>query len=132
MRNLLVVDDDPGVRYLVVRAMTQHGWRVWEADSVPAALNVASEVHLDLVLCDVVMPNKSGYDLLSAFRSAPREIPVILMSGHPFAHSDKGSAPSWGAPATVLEKPFRLRDFIGAAERLMADGARPRTRQANR
>jgi hypothetical protein len=54
------------------------------------------------------------------------------MSGHPFAHSDNGSAPSWGAPATVLEKPFRLRDFIGAAERLMADGARPRTRQANR
>jgi two-component system OmpR family response regulator len=116
MPTLLVVDDEPYMLDFVARAMTHRGWTVVQAETVDVAVTVARQTPIDVALCDVVMPKRGGSELASALRSAPTEVPVILMSGHPMAQQPPSGMPCWGDPPQILAKPFRLRDLERAVE----------------
>lgn len=79
---LLVVDDNPQNRDLLLRRLTGCGYQVEVAEDGAQALEKINQAHFDLVLLDQVMPGMSGLDLLRLLRAtySPSQLPVIMVS----------------------------------------------------
>jgi twitching motility two-component system response regulator PilH len=79
---VLVVDDDPGVRYLVRRVLEDRGMEVDEAESGEEALERLKETKPDLVLLDVMMPGMNGWEVLRRIKGDEnlKSIPVAMLS----------------------------------------------------
>lgn len=99
---LLVVDDEPSVRRLIVRTLELEGFRTLEAADAPDAVRLLGN-DPDLVLLDVNLPSASGLDVLQEIR-ASGEVPVILLTGQA-GESDRIAGLDLGADDYV-PKPF--------------------------
>lgn len=80
---ILVVDDSPTIRRVVVDSLTAHGYRVCEAaDGVEGIREIATQ-RPDLILLDITMPRLDGYRLCRLVKShaTTRHIPVVMLSG---------------------------------------------------
>jgi PAS domain S-box-containing protein len=120
---LLVVEDQAVLRGIVVRALSEQGYRVLEAPGADEGLRLASleGPRIDLVLTDVVMPGAGGWALVEALRAGHPGLKAIFMSGH----GADALAPHGVADGSVrmLPKPFRLEDLAHAVrEALDAPG----------
>ncbi len=103
---VLLVEDEVGVRTIVERMLSRHGYRVLTAASGEEALHLVRtfEGTIDLLLSDVVMPGMSGVDLASQLRARLPGVRVLLMSGHA-ADVLEGEGMTADLPQ-LLEKPF--------------------------
>ncbi len=79
---LLVVDDNPQNRDLLLRRLTGSGYQIEIAEDGEQALEKINQAHYDLVLLDQMMPGMSGLDLLRLLRAtySPSQLPVIMVS----------------------------------------------------
>ena len=115
---LLIVEDEEGLRRMAVRIASRAGYRVHEADSGPAALELMESIggDVDLLVSDVMMPGMSGYELADRLsdRLADRRagLPAILISGHP---AEQGRVPD-AVPKErrLLRKPFTAEELLAA------------------
>ncbi len=80
--HILVVDDEPGMRRVVSRALTRKGYRVETAADGPAALAILDTMTIDLVISDIVMEPMDGITLLSEIRKKDADIPVIVITAY--------------------------------------------------
>jgi len=82
MRNarLLIVDDEPDLRWVLRGLFEDHGYLVREADCGDEALRVCAEEPPDVVLSDMRMPRTNGVELLRALRQRAPQLPVVLLS----------------------------------------------------
>ncbi len=105
--HILVVDDEPAVRRVLVRQLTQAGYRVSEAaDGILALDRLRSAViAVDLVLTDLVMPNMGGEAMTRRINQEFPGLPVLCMSGTP-GLATGGNEP-WSADQ-VIAKPADL------------------------
>jgi CheY-like chemotaxis protein len=101
-RIVLVVDDDPQLRGLVARAVTDAGYQVLTAADGEEALAVARTLdgQLGLVVTDIRMPVMDGVTLAARLTDSHPRVPVLFISG--FAPLDQASA----LPGPLLPKPF--------------------------
>jgi len=99
---LLVEDEDP-VRDLVRRVLEDAGYDVLSAARPSEAQRLATDMHIDLLLTDVVMPEMSGYDLAARIRIGHPEARTLFISG--YAHRALGDVPELPA-GELLRKPF--------------------------
>jgi CheY-like chemotaxis protein len=107
--NILVVDDEPLVGRLVVRALGR-AHRVIAVTSGPAALALLTAgERFDLVLCDITMPEMTGMDLFDRVQALDESqaVRMVFLTGG--AVSERAQAFMDGH--VVLEKPFDLRDL---------------------
>ena len=115
---ILVVDDDPGNREMLVRRVEKQGYDVVTADDGLRALKILRSRTIDLVLLDLIMPGIDGYQVLSRMKadSKLRHIPVIMISG---LDQENGIARCIELGAEdYLSKPFNpvfLRARVGAS-----------------
>lgn len=122
---LLVVDDDPGVRLLVVRRRQQAGYRVRDAADGAEALEwIRTHGSPDLLVLDVDMPEVDGFELLSTIRAqvGQPELPAVFLSGQ-IESQDIEAGRSMGA--VYLTKPFVATALLNSVERLLADRDAP-------
>jgi signal transduction histidine kinase len=105
--NILVVEDNPQLRKVVVRQLLSLGHRVQEADSAATALTILREDKpLDLLFTDVVMPGGlTGTDLAEAAQKLRPGIRVLLTSGFTEAAAQNGGG------MKLLSKPYRLEEL---------------------
>ncbi|HMN84984.1 MAG TPA: PAS domain-containing protein [Bauldia sp.] len=88
---VLAVEDNPGLRKVVVRQLRELGYRVLEAEDGPRALRVLDAEPVDLVFSDVVMPGGiTGYELARLAKLRRPEVRVVLTSGFPEAKLGNG------------------------------------------
>lgn len=80
MVNVLIVDDDKHVRYLLREVLELTHYTVFEAKSGEAALEVFEREHIDLVIVDVMMPGMDGYELTRELRTADEHLPILMIS----------------------------------------------------
>lgn len=113
-KQILFVDDEPNVLSAIRRML--HGkapdWALSFANGVDEALGKVAETRFDVVVTDVTMPVKTGFDLLGALQEseATRDIPVIILTGN--AEQDlKRKALDMGA-TDLLNKPASTEDLI--------------------
>ncbi len=121
---VLVIEDDPRVRALVVRMLSGIGYRTVEAaDVAEARRRVISGVPpVDLVLSDVVLPGgESGADFAAELMRDEPGLGVVLMSGYR-THRDPGAA-RLPRGVAFLDKPFRLVDLAKAIRSALTNGA---------
>lgn len=125
MAKVLVVDDDPGVRLLVVRRLQQAGYRVRDASDASEALEwIKTHGSPDAVILDVNMPEVDGFELLSKIRDQVDhpELPAIFLSAR-VESQDITEGRSLGA--VYLTKPFVASALLDAIERLLAAQQEP-------
>jgi CheY-like chemotaxis protein len=128
---VLIVEDRDVVRDLTRDVLEAAGFAVHVAANGDEGLALASGLHFDLVVTDVVMPGLSGPELAAALRRGTPELPVLFMSGYT---DDILDASALALPHTgFLRKPFsgavlvrRVRDLLD--ERAPARNARSRAR----
>lgn len=83
MNKILIIDDEDGLRRMMLLALRQRGFAMVEASSGAEGVDVARKELPDLVICDVNMSPMNGYQTLKAIRDDPATgaVPVILMTG---------------------------------------------------
>jgi DNA-binding NtrC family response regulator len=113
---VLVVDDEPLVRWFAARVLRDEGFGVHEAGDGAEALELigAGIAHLEVVLSDIVMPRMNGVQLMQSLSTSRPDLPVILMSGYGMAQlTELGIA----SPCGVLAKPFSPEALVAEVRR---------------
>ena len=79
---VLVIDDDPGVREVIIRTLSEDGARVVGAADGVEGLRLAAEVRPTLIFLDVMMPKMDGWAVLTQLKNDPklRDIPVVMLT----------------------------------------------------
>jgi DNA-binding response OmpR family regulator len=106
---ILVVDDEPMVREVVVAYLEREGFRVNEAATGRAALQRIAETRPDLVVLDVMLPEIDGFSVLTELRRSG-DIPVILLTART-EEPDRVLGLELGADDYVV-KPFSPRELV--------------------
>jgi PAS domain S-box-containing protein len=124
--NVLVVDDEPGIRQATARFLNRSGMQVRAVSDGAEALRALRTQDFDVILCDVRMPGMNGRDFLIRLREqAPRLVSTLIFAtGDSFDTDTAALLADAGAPSLV--KPF---DF-DALERLVRDVAARAARRA--
>ena len=110
--HLLVVDDDPRLRELLRRYLSESGFRVTAAADTEEARGALASFAFDLVVLDVMMPGESGLDLTRALRAEgqPRRLPILLLTAKA-EPEDRVNGLEQGAD-DFLAKPFEPRELV--------------------
>ncbi|HEY1795976.1 MAG TPA: MASE4 domain-containing protein [Stellaceae bacterium] len=110
---VLAVEDNPGLRKVVVRQLKELGYRVLEAEAAAAALAILEKEPAALVLTDVVMPGgMSGIALAKEIAQRWPETRIVLTSGFP--EGGLGEAEDINAFGRLLSKPYRRAELAHA------------------
>ena len=123
-KSVLVVDDDKMVLALCKLAFDQHGYRVLVAENGNAALRYLEVGTVDVVLLDILMPEKDGLETLLEIRKRFPQITVLSMceTGPRSKYDFLSVAKKFGASA-VLQKPIRPAEVIQIIDALPFDRA---------
>jgi CheY-like chemotaxis protein len=110
---ILVVDDNPEIRRLVARALTDVRYAVLEAEDGAVALQILERggVDIDLVLTDIRMPRVDGIELGRRIADRKWQVPVLYMTG------SQGDA--LVAVEPLLRKPFSMVTLVDVVDRLV-------------
>jgi PAS domain S-box-containing protein len=117
----LVVDDEADARVLLSTMLQQWGARVIAVGSADEALEVLGRLRPDILVSDIAMPGKDGYDLITAVRALPSEratVPALAVTA--FARREDEDRALRAGFQVHLAKPVEPPDFLGAVKRLTA------------
>ena len=127
MANILVVDDEMGIRELLSEILGDEGHVVSTAENAQQAREVRQAAAPDLVLLDIWMPDTDGVTLLKEWqRDGMLTMPVIMMSGH--ATIDTAVEATRIGALNFLEKPISMQKLLKAVQQGLSRGqevARP-------
>jgi DNA-binding NtrC family response regulator len=124
--SILVIDDEPALREILSQVLTGAGHRVVGAGNGKEASKALATSAFDVVLTDVIMPEKDGMQVISEVRKKYPEVRIIAMSGGGHVSRDQylKIAKGLGAHA-VLEKPFANQKLLDTIEQLVPPSANP-------
>lgn len=116
-RRILVVDDEPAIRETIGDVLRKYNATVTIRDSGGAAIETIEQLNgsssgFDLIVSDIKMPDRSGYDVFSAARKHMGRCPVILMTGFGYDPNHCIVRASQEGLQAVLFKPFRVDKLL--------------------
>lgn len=122
MGRVLVVDDEPDVLLLCRLNLQQRGHQLLEAAEGSTALEIARELHPDVIVLDLMLPGISGYDVLEALQrdAETTDIPVLVLTAKSL-RADRERSHGLGASA-FLTKPFLPNELCEMVDSLVASG----------
>ena len=80
MFNILVIEDNKNMRKLICATLKQNGYSTFEAEDGEVGLDVLDTTHIDLIICDIMMPNMDGYEFTETLRDGHCETPIIIVT----------------------------------------------------
>lgn len=121
MSVILVVDDDPTVRMIAIELLTHAGHQVFEAEDGDEALKQVAAIAFDLVVLDMLMPNKDGLETIVELRRRRPHMQILAISsgGRMEAGQLLRMALVFGADETMA-KPLRAALFNETVSRLLS------------
>jgi CheY-like chemotaxis protein len=124
-KKLLLADDSITIQKVIGITFANEDYELTVVDNGDAALEKARTLRPDLILADVFMPGKNGYELCAAIRQDPglSHVPVLLLTGT-FEPFDEGKARQAGA-TDWISKPFESQGLIDRVEKLLAATVAP-------
>ena len=116
MTRVLIVDDDPNLRHTLNYAFRQEGFEVVTADNGDQALASFRQTHPDLVVLDVMLPGRDGFEVCRALRRES-DVPVIMLTARD-TELDKVVGLEIGAD-DYLAKPFSTRELVARVRAML-------------
>jgi len=118
--DVLVIDDEPVVREAVRRVLETHGLRVATADDATSGLNHPALASCRLVLCDLMLPDRSGNEVLQEILRRHPRLPVVVITG--YATRDEARRALEGGAVDFLAKPFEAQELMQSVQRALGGG----------
>jgi DNA-binding response OmpR family regulator len=115
---ILVADDDEAIRKLFGSILSAAGYEVVQAEDGAQALKLIGDRPFDVLITDLVMPNREGLEIIRAIRKGRSRLKIIAVSGA-LGGSFLGVAAALGADL-ALAKPVGPAELVAAVERLLA------------
>jgi two-component system OmpR family response regulator len=117
---ILVIEDEPGIVDFIERGLGAEGFEVISAPDGEQGLQRALEESVDLVVLDMMLPQRSGSEVLALLRERKPELPVIVLTAlgdveHRVAGLDAGAADYIGKPFSLAELAARIRAQLRTA-----------------
>lgn len=124
-KKVLIADDEPNIVTSLEYLMTKSGYEVAVARNGEEALALVETFKPDLVLLDVMMPQRSGYEVCQTMRESAqwRHIKIVMLSAKG-REAEVSKGLSLGADAYVT-KPFSNRELIARVAELLGESAKP-------
>jgi two-component system alkaline phosphatase synthesis response regulator PhoP len=121
--NILVVDDDPEIVAMLQTRLSKRGYTVTTANDGHRALELAKRELPDLVLLDVMMPGKSGWEVARALKQDPvtSDIKIVMVTAIG-EQVNEITSPLYGADAHI-DKPFEFEKLEGVIGKLVGAGS---------
>ena len=110
MFNILVIEDNKNMRKLICATLKQNGYSTFEAEDGEVGLDVLDTTHIDLIICDIMMPNMDGYEFTETLRDCLCETPIIIVTAKEQLE-DKKKGFSIGADDYMV-KPIDFEELI--------------------
>jgi CheY-like chemotaxis protein len=114
-KKVLIVDDEEDVRTYLNSLLKNNGYETELAEDGEEALKRVQQFHPNLIILDIIMPNKSGVGFYRSLKKSKEfsDIPVVVLSGitayKDFFARDRGGLPK---PEDFVEKPFSTDDLL--------------------
>jgi len=120
--SILIADDDPNIVRALAFLMQAEGHDVRTAADGDAALAAVAEAPPELVLLDVMMPKRNGYDVCRALRADPHyaRLRIVMLTARG-READKRAGMELGVDA-YLTKPFAISEVVGCVNDVLATG----------
>ncbi len=117
---VLLVDDSATNNLLLQVVFDQNGFNVETASSGKDAIKILTKKHIDVVLLDLMMPQMSGFEVLTAIKGNPEtaKIPVLIVSADS-ERDDAEKALAMGAEY-FFEKPLQLNEIVEKVKSILA------------
>ena len=131
MKRILVIEDEPQMQLGLRDNLELEGYEVQTASDGDEGLSKAAAFSPDLVILDVMLPRKGGFDVCRELRARANATPIVMLTARS-AEADKVLGLELGADDYVT-KPFSLRELVARVRALLrragtaADGPRPET-----
>jgi len=116
-RRVLTVEDDAAIRRGIVDALSFAGFELLEASSGTDGLELAIQADFDLLLLDLVLPGRTGLEILREVRVVKPSVPVIILSARG-EEQDRVQGLRMGADDYVV-KPFSVRELLARVEAVL-------------
>ena len=119
LATVLICDDEPSLRELIRISLNGGPYRFVEADDGEESLEIARRLRPDVVILDMMMPRRSGLEVLTSLRREKElsDTRIIVLTAQPAARED---ALREGADV-VMVKPFEPDEITAAVEEVLAD-----------
>jgi DNA-binding response OmpR family regulator len=124
-KKVLIVDDDAPVRDAISSVLQEAGYEVLQAEDGKQALTQFDSKQIDLVLLDLGLPNKSGWDTFEGFTSQNPALPIIIITGQA-RQSEMAVAAGVGA---LMEKPLDAAQLLQTMHDLLIETEETRLRR---
>ncbi|HSF59370.1 MAG TPA: response regulator [Candidatus Binatia bacterium] len=113
-KKILVVDNELRSRQLIAHLLREENYEVDEADDGATALEILEKKNFDLMICDVVMPRLSAFDVIDHMKSRSLSTSIILITGHSYLVAENGleSLP-------CFKKPFNMYDLLHKVKEIL-------------
>ena len=126
MAGILVVDDDRAVLSTIKILLERDAHTVEAVDNSSAGLRLLETQKFDLLIVDIFKPGIDGFETMSLVRQSRPEMPIIVISGHPFPSTSERNpdflymATKLGAVSS-LQKPFKPNDLLTAVTKCLSE-----------
>lgn len=110
MQKILIIEDEPNIRELVLYNLSQNGYEGLAAEDGLLGLAMARSEKPDLILLDIMLPGKNGYDICKELRAEGNKTPVIMLTAKN-EEIDKVLGLEFGAD-DYISKPFGIRELM--------------------
>jgi CheY-like chemotaxis protein len=112
-KRVLVADDEPIIRQTINDVLCKHGCVVDLAKDGEEAIAMIDQRPYDLILSDIKMPRKSGYDIFAVAKGKDADLPVVFMTGFGYDPNHSVIRARQEGLSGVLYKPFKVDELVG-------------------
>jgi len=118
-KRVLLIEDEPNIIQAISFILSRDGWRVDTHADGQTAMNEIARREPDVVILDVMLPNRSGYDILQDLRADPKtaDLPVLMLTARG-QKKDRELAERFGA-SRFMTKPFSNSEVLVAVRDLV-------------
>jgi FixJ family two-component response regulator len=118
MKNILIVDDEDGIRDALKLTFASHdGVETFEASNAKQALEIIKNKNMNCIISDINMPEMGGIEFATQLKAIGKEIPIIFISG--FADKEIAIDALRLGAFDFIEKPFRKETIVEAISKAL-------------
>ena len=129
-KRVLVADDEPNIRRIIRDVLHNRGAEVTTCadgrEAVDALKRAAKGPGVDLVISDIKMPDRNGYEVFAAVKKTMPDVPVILMTGFGYDPNHSIVRASQEGLQSVLFKPFQVERLLDEVRRALTEARAPK------